>query len=184
MKPLTKQAGFTLIEIVISLTIIGLLGVLIVQVFFTTTRVNTKSELLNDIKQNGQFAIDTISRMIRNAQSVTTLCSPSGTTSSSVTLTHADGDSTILECVYDNAVTRIASSSAQMGTSEYVTSENLTLGGASCDDAAMSLQFYCISYPDQPSKITVNFRLSQKGTSTSTFEQASQEFQTMVNLRN
>jgi len=43
--------GFTLLEILISISIAASVSILIAQVFFTTSRTNTKTELLKDVKQ-------------------------------------------------------------------------------------------------------------------------------------
>lgn len=184
MSKTNHQRGFTLLEILISMTIIGGMGILIAQVFFSTTRVNTKTELLKDVKQNGQFAIDTMTRMLRNSSSVESTCSTAGTTAKSLTIANVNGDNTTLGCALTNGVTRIASTSASVSASEYLTSQNLTLGGTTCADNAMSLSFVCTSYADLPSKVTISFRLYQKGSPADQFEKASQLFQTTINLRN
>lgn len=178
-----KHAGFTLLETLITITIIGSIGVLIAQVFFTTTRSNTKTEVLKNAKQNGEYAIEIMERMIRSALRVTSVCSASGTTLTDLTIVNPNGNTTRLECMLDGAVTRIASTSAA-GTSEYITDSNVTLGGTTCDDPNNTLAFECTSFPDQPPKITVTFSLSQKGTPVDQFERANVTFQTSVSPRN
>ncbi len=161
-----KQNGFTLIETLISIGIIASVGILISQVFFTTTRVNTKTELLKDVKQNGEYAMEVVSRMIRNSSAID--CS---STPSSLGITNTDGTSTTLSCVQDVSVNRLASTSA---TVEYLTSSSTT---------CTSLSFTCTAYPDQPPKIMVQLSLSQKGTPVDQFEKASISFQTTVSPR-
>lgn len=166
-----KQNGFTLIETLISIGIIASVGILIAQVFFTTTRVNTKTELLKDVKQNGEYAMDVVSRMIRNSSAVD--CS---STPASLGITNSDGSSTTLGCAFDsdNSVNRLASTSA---TVQYLTSSNVTLG------TCTSLIFTCTSSTDQAPTIKVEFKLSQKGTPVDQFEKASVSFQTTVSPR-
>lgn len=177
-----KRSGFTLIELLVSVGIISLISVVIAQVFFTTTRSSVKIEITKDAKQNGNFAISSMERMIRNAHSVASVCSTSGTTTESLSLLDADGNTTTLGCMMENSVTRIASVSAS-GT-YYLTSDNVTLGGVTCSDVDMTLSFTCTSYPAQPSRIGISFTLSQVSGAPDSFEKASSTFQSTVNIRN
>lgn len=179
------KKGFTLLEILISITIAGAVGVLIAQVFFTTARSNTKTELLKDVKQNGEYAMGIMERMIRSALRVESTCSETGTTLSTIEILNPNGDITTFGCFLDPDanVTRIASTSAT-GVMEYLTSSNITIGGDTCADTDNSLSFVCTSYPDQPSKVTISFSLSQLGTPTDQFERASVLFQTTAAPRN
>lgn len=179
----THTSGFTLLEILISVTIAGAVGVLIAQVFFTTARTNTKTELLKDVKQNGEYAMGIMERMIRNSLRVESVCSDTGTTLTSIDIVNPNGDTTTFGCVLDSGTTRIASTSSS-ATTEYLTSNDVTIGGLTCADAANSLSFVCTSYPDQQTSVTVNFSLSQIGTPPDQFEQASVLFQTTATPRN
>jgi type II secretory pathway pseudopilin PulG len=182
-KTTTHTKGFTLLETLISIGIISTVGILIAQVFFATTRSNTKTEVLKDVKQNGEHAIEVISRMIRSSINVETTCLTTGSTLTSLDIRNQDGNITTIGCALDNSVTRVASTSATGVTPEFLTSSNVTLGGASCVDISQSLSFLCTSYPDQAPKIVVSFRLSQKGTPADQFEKASAVFQTTVSPR-
>lgn len=177
------QPGFTLLEILISVSIAGAMGLVIAQVFFATSRTNTKTELLKDVKQNGEFAVGIMERMIRNALTVSSTCSPTGTTLPSIDIVNANGDTTTFGCLADGAAMRIASDSAT-GTTEYLTSSNMTLGGASCADVDNSLSFVCTSTTDGPTSVTVSFSLSQIGVPTDQIDQASVLFQTTATPRN
>lgn len=173
-------AGFTLLEIIVVVSIIGLMGLLIAQVFFATTRANTKTELLKDIKQNGDFSMNLIGRMLRSSAKVTTTCAETGTAVTALTLTNPDGGSTTLGCALDGTVTRIASTSGTR--TDYLTSSNLTLGGADC--AGSSFRFVCTTLPDQATSVTIQFSLTQKGAPVDQFEKATTSFQSTVILRN
>lgn len=179
-----QDAGFTLLEIMITTAIMGIIGMLISQVFFTTTRVNTKTELLKDMKQNGQFAMDTISRMIRASVEINSTCASSGSPGSSIQITNPDGHMTTFGCLLDasTGATRIASTSAYSGLSDYLTSKNVTLSSSSC--ASASLAFTCTSSPDQPARVKVLYTLRQIGTPNDSFGTASQTFETTVSVRN
>ncbi|MBI5448716.1 prepilin-type N-terminal cleavage/methylation domain-containing protein [Candidatus Gottesmanbacteria bacterium] len=175
-----KKQGFTLLEIMVSIGIVAVVGVLISQVFFTTTRSNAKSEVLKNVKQNGDFSLERIYQLVRNATEVTSTCAEGGTSSSSITLTNPDGESTSLGCLLDGTVTRIASVSAS--TTEYLTDSALTLGGADCN--ASSLTFVCTMPAGQPATVAIIFSLAQKGTPPDQFDRASASFQTTAAIRN
>jgi prepilin-type N-terminal cleavage/methylation domain-containing protein len=180
--------GFTLLETLITVTIIGGVGILIAQVFFTTTKVNTKTELLKEVKQNGQYGIDTMSRMIRSStaiENIDTSCSSTGSVQKTITIKNPDGFYTTLGCLYSDSATRIASASGSTinANSEYLTSSNITLGGDGCDDADMTLKFTCTSYPDQAPSVVIQFSLSQKEASPDQFSRESTTFQTTVSPR-
>lgn len=175
------KKGFTLIELVIAVAIIAGLGTVLVQALFTTTRSSTKVERLTDVKQGGEYALNVIERMVRNARALTAACTEGGTAPTTfASITNPDGYETTFSCTLSGSVTRIASVSA-FGT-EYLTSSSVTLGGLTCD--ADSLVFYCTSVADVPKSVKVTFQLSQKGTPVDQFEKASTTFQTSVGLRN
>lgn len=183
--PPLGRKGFTLLEILISISIAATIGVLISQVFFTTTRSNTKTEILKEVKQNGDYALNIMERMIRNAIRVESTCAESGSTLSSLAILNPDGDTTTFGCTYSTtySVTLIASTSASAGT-EYLTSTGVTLGGTSCSDANNSLSFVCTSYSDQPPKVSVSFTVRQPGVPPDQSDQASMLFKTTATPRN
>jgi len=181
---LKREKGFTLIETLVAIGAIATVGVLITQVFFTTTRSNTKTEILKDVKQNGDYAAEVMTRMLRNSIKVNSACSPTGTPLTSLEIVNADGGVTRFECVFDSSVARIASTSALSGRSDFITSANVTLGGASCVDPVSSLQFTCVSNVDQPPQISLQFQLSQRRATAAQFEKASIQFETTVIPRN
>jgi len=179
VQSLQRQAGLSLIEIIISTGIIAIISVAIAQAMFTTTRTNTKTELLKDIKQNGDFTLGIMSRMIQNARSVVSPCSPGGSSATSLSIMNPDGATTTFTCSVDGAVFRIASVSGLQ--TDYLTSNNLTLLGANC--VASSLEFTCTSVVDAPSRVQITFTLTQQGTPVEQYEQSSASFQTSVNTR-
>jgi prepilin-type N-terminal cleavage/methylation domain-containing protein len=176
-----KQNGFTLLEMLITISVIAVIASLIVQVFFTTTRINTKTEVMKEVKQNGDFALDVMTRMIRNSTFISSACS--GGPLNTLNITNPDGQGTIFTCSPDaNNVLRIASQSAAVPLKfQYLTSSNVTLGtGAFC---GTYLQFTCTSSNDT-NKVTITFDLAQRGTPASLFEQARMPFKITVSTRN
>jgi prepilin-type N-terminal cleavage/methylation domain-containing protein len=182
--------GFTLLETLVAVSAIATVGILIAQVFFTTTRSNTKTELMKEVKQNGDYALELMTRMIQNSIAINSACTSAGTVLDTIDIKNADGNSTQFGCFLDNSVTpsvtRIASVSAVSNKRDSLSSTNVTLGGGSCAEVAgiPTLQFVCTSYVDQPPKITIRFRLSQRGTPVDQFELSSISFQSTVSPRN
>ena len=179
-----KQRGFTLLEILISVGILMIVAILIVQVLFTTTHVNTKTEYLSDAKQNGNFALENINRMVRSAQTIQTSCGFGVTSASSVLLTNPDNSLTTFECLSDGTRARIASVSGN-GVIVYLTAGNVTLstsGGATCDDS--SLVFSCPPASGIQNSLTFSFTLGHIGVAGSTYEVGTSSFQSTVFVRN
>lgn len=189
----TGQQGFTIIEILFALVILASMGIVLSQTFFTSTRSNTKEEILKEVKQNGDFALDTMERIIRNAKSLSSTCGSSN--QQSITVVNPDGGSTILGCQNDSdlsgSYTRIASTSAVTGslpkylTSTLVTTTYGNLGSGSCDDSTNNkFSISTTKSGTSPCNITINFTLYQRNNKTATFESANAQFQTTVVMRN
>ena len=166
-------------ELLVSISIIAILGTLIAQVFFTTLRTNTKTEILKELKQNGDVALETMQRLIQAARSVASACADTGTTSQTLAIVDDTGNTTTFGCVPDGTVTRIASTSAS-GV-EYLTNKTVTLG-ATCP--VTTLQFVCTGGGSASPSIKISFRLTQTGTTGVQFEQGQLQFQSSVSLRN
>ena len=171
--------GFTLLELMIAVAIIAGIGSVIAQAFFLTTKSNTKVEVLKDVKQNGDYAIAVMERMIRNSRSVTSSCA--GTATASLSIKNPDGASTTFGCLVDSSVTRLASTSGTR--TDYLTGTSVSLGGIDCTTAA--LLFTCSSVAAGQASVKISFTLSQKNAQTLDIaEQSQTQFQTSVNLRN
>lgn len=172
------RRGFTLLEMLISATIVSLVGGILAQTFFTMTRTNTKTERIKDVKQSGEFALEVMERMIRNARDVTSACT--GIPSDTISIRNADGGSTSFTCVLDNGTPRIASRSGTIV--DFLSSSSVTLGGSGC--AASSFSITCTTSGGRPGSIRIAFQLSQLGTPADQFERSSVSFGTTLQLRN
>lgn len=171
------KRGFTLMELLVSVGIIAIVGVVVAQSFFSVVRTNVKSERINAVKTDGDIALDVMSRMIRNAASVTSTCSSAGSTLSSLSIVNPDGLSTQFRCELDGAISRIASVGGTK--TEYLTGSNVTLG----PDCTGRLTFVCTSTSSQKNNIQILFTLAQPGTAVDQFEKASTSFQATVLTR-
>ena len=77
--PKKSQLGFTLIEALVVVLIIGVLGFMLSDLLTRTFRGSNKTQLIGSIKQNGQLALNTLDYTIRNSERV--ICPPSNTSS-------------------------------------------------------------------------------------------------------
>lgn len=74
-----RDIGFTLVEILVVIAIFAIVGTILVTVFANTLRGSNKSQILANIKQNGQAVLDTMDRTIREADNIVCV-TPSGDT--------------------------------------------------------------------------------------------------------
>lgn len=186
-----KQRGFTLLELLVAAGVISFLSVIITQVLFSSIHLNTKTEVIKELKQTGEITLGVISRMIQNAATITaTQCNASTDDPkqivTEITITGLDGGITTLECNDDevNGVSRIASVSA---STLYLTSSNVTLinnSGVSGCTNNQPLQFTCVGVGGVPTSINVSFRLRQKNLTATSYESAIETFQTTISVRN
>src|SRR5579871_2786504 len=98
--PHGEESGFTLIEVLVSISIIVVVGVIVASIVITTLRGSTKASVLSDVKQNGDYALSEMSRVIRGATSITNPippCNPSVTTNS-MTVTQLDNSQVTFDC--------------------------------------------------------------------------------------
>jgi Tfp pilus assembly protein PilW len=103
-----SAAGFTFIELLVSMSIMMLVGSMMLIVFFTTIKGKEKSQHLISLRQNGNFALSQMSRTIRQAEDA--ICSP---TDDSVTVTSPfDRQKTTFVCTDPATTAMIASRSA------------------------------------------------------------------------
>ena len=165
--------GFTLIEI---LVVIGLLGIIVAvgsNMFFTTLKSSTKSKILTVVKQNGDYTLTIMERLIRDSEKVIVnsdgvLCEAG---MNKLKVKRLDGSEIEFTCEGEGtADSLIASNSA-----------NLTSSEVKVD----SCSFDCFSQGDfYPQVVSIDFTLSQAVETTRLEEQAAVNFRTTVTTRN
>lgn len=179
IKSQKSKQGFTLIEMLVATTVLALIAAVVTQVFSLTTKSNTKTEVLKEVKQNGDFALELLTRLIRNAQSVTSPCSATGETTTSLTIKNPDGFFSTFSCKLNNNVWKIASSGGE--TDAYLTSDSVSLlqSGNQC-----GLTFVCKTIAGVAKNVKVSFGLQQRAGPPDPSASASANFGTSVILRN
>jgi len=164
-----KKNGFTLIEIMIVVGILGIIAVVGSGTFFSILRGSNKTKTLQMVKQNGDYAISVMERMIRNAR---VLINPTtNSTVSSITIKNPDGSTTIFSCGGNPAT--IASNGASLLSNEVRVNDCNNIFNVSVGQPGI-----------KPPAVKINFSLSPAVSSSKPEEQAEVNFQTTVTLRN
>lgn len=187
------RRGVTLVELLIVAGIFSLISVVIAQTFFTIMRSNTKMGSSQTVKDSGERAMEFVSRMVQNAQSIDVAAASCperptvGTVLDEIVLTNADNGQTTLKCLEQTVdgvlIARIASVSASQTV--YLTGTDVSLGSTTtntCTNHALS--FTCNSVGTIPAYITISYTVRQKDTSGSVAQSASSVFQSTVTVRN
>jgi prepilin-type N-terminal cleavage/methylation domain-containing protein len=149
-----SQSGFTLIEILVVVSLSVIITLAAAGLFFTTLISNSKKNVLTTIRDEGDYALSQMEFLLRNAVSLT--ANPTSPTDPVC----ATGMSTISLKSADNGITtlsvqnsKIASQSAAVGTPVYLTSTATQLSNLSfnCEQATQNYGTY----------VTISFTLQK-----------------------
>lgn len=113
-----KSNGFTLIEILVVIAILGILGFILTDILTQVLRGQNKINIVNRIKQNGQLVLDNLSNEIRSAEKVICVGKNTNNTGSSL------NDSIVI--FKSGNYTRFRFIPPTINTNGYFTSENFT----------------------------------------------------------
>lgn len=130
-----QEAGYTLIETLVVVFILGLVLVVGGNLFFSILKGGAKSEAVKEIKQNGDYALAVIERMTRNAKSAS--CG-----GGALAISNFDGSNTSFSCLSN----RVASGSA------YLTSTNVVASSCSFTCSGANPQLVTISFTLGPAE--------------------------------
>jgi len=159
----TDRQGYTLIEVMTVSGIMALLALTLISIFLATIRGGTKAQVVQQVHQNGDFALRTMARMVRVSDEV----SSCGT---SATLLNVDGETTLFSLEEDEGIDRIASNSSQF------------LTGLAAE--ASDLDFTCYDGDIGNQIVTIRFTLTAGGEDGSQVqEKLTQDFATSVSTR-
>lgn len=92
------NSGFTLIETLITISIVGVIGLMITDLMLRTLKGNTKTQLISQIKQNGQEAMFIIEQAVRFASPV--LCTAYDGSSRAIIAIKSQDNKTVRYMVY------------------------------------------------------------------------------------
>ncbi|HCR35776.1 hypothetical protein A2130_00635 [Candidatus Woesebacteria bacterium GWC2_33_12] len=110
--PPAVRRGFSLIEILVVISIFAVIGILTTRSIFLTIRGAKKSDSLVRVRENVNYAMGVMERQIRNAQSIDCVSS----TASIIYYTALEGVDSTISCVDDY----IASGSGRLTSSDIV----------------------------------------------------------------
>lgn len=167
LKYFKKNQGFTLMEILIVVTSLGLLSVVGSNLLFNSMFGSSKSETLKETKQNGEYALKVMEETIKNAFGYVSCF-----TNQSVTVKDKNSVQTTfsfqLDQSHDN-IGRIASNSSFL-TNDKVSVSNFSLS--------------CEQTPGVPLKVNISFSVSQAETTDRPERKAKYDFKSSVTMRN
>ena len=110
------QKGLSLIEILVSITVFTILGVLITNSIFLTLRSTNKSSSTIKIRDNVNYFLSIIQRQLRGAQTITNC--PNLDDTSIIEYVDENGDLGSFSCEISDGLGYIASESARLNTEE------------------------------------------------------------------
>lgn len=169
--PISDRSAFTLIELMVVVGVVGVLVVTASTVFLTVSRSQRNSEVVEELKQDGNATLTLMRRMIRHATEIS--CPPS-IPSTEITVTSPDGNDTSFICASNTEPTpdTIASSSANPVT---------------LIETSGQYQINCTNFVSScsSSEVTIDFQL-QAGTESTAlpYQQSTLNFSTSVSPRN
>lgn len=162
------RQGFSLIELLVVIVLIGIIGVIVSQVFVITIRSQGKSEVIKEMKQSGDHAMSVMESMVRNAVDIPE--SSCNTNTQSFSIVNPDGYTTTFDCSNPAGIASVGAQPLMLTSRKAVVS--------SC-----TFRVVCPSPATSPKYVFINFTLSQAGGALALEQQASEAFQSTVALR-
>lgn len=179
-------SGFTLVELLVSLSILAILSTAVVSSFVTTLGRSAKVKVLKDVETDGKYAIRVMERMIRAAEEIEGSCEAN---MSSLTIKNTDGGITEFNCNSLISGRRcLASNSANPANAACLISPGSQVA---IEEGRRVCRFDCSQGEAEgsttvgnPVRVGIDFKLKQSGTTTRVEEEAVLNFETTVTLRN
>jgi prepilin-type N-terminal cleavage/methylation domain-containing protein len=110
-----NKKGFSIIEILVVISIFAVIGVLTTSAVSLTLRGGKKSDSLVRVRENVNYSLAVIERQIRNSDVITTC---TGSPTSTISYTSLEGISTSFSCVTPGTSGYIASGSARLTSTD------------------------------------------------------------------
>lgn len=178
-----RNDGFTLIELIVVISIVAVIAALVTGVLFSALRGSSKTNVLADVKENGNYVLSVIGRTLRFAKSFegvstdgtvfTTSCA-AGTKYKAVKITSFDSGDIEFSCT---ETTITSNGTPLLNASLVVLNQSIPQSLDRCS-------FTCIQNGSDYPTIGVQFLLTDRNTSTLVENKAALFFQSSVTLRN
>lgn len=126
-----RQQGYTLIELLLYLAITSVLLASLTAFFAMTLSVRTKNESINEVNQQGQLVMDSILQTVRNADSITVPATGFTTGTTTLAMTTAAINPTVISLSGATLQIKEGSSTAVALTNSRVIVSGLTIKNVS-----------------------------------------------------
>lgn len=170
---LSHTAGFTLIEMIVAISILGIVSLIGTGLLFTSLSSSGKAEIDKEVRQNGNYALSVMEGLIISSKNIACPTPPAANASKEIDVTDINGQLTQFICD-DSADHKISSVSASAGTF-VLTATNV---------AVTNCNFTCATTVGNPTTVGIGFSVSQVGSSGRPNEKSSASFETQVSARN
>ncbi|HZQ29661.1 MAG TPA: type II secretion system protein [Patescibacteria group bacterium] len=178
---LNNQKGYTLLELLAVMIVMAAVGLIVATILVSSLRGSNKTNVIDTVRENGNYTIQQMSKMIEFAQSFqgvsttgtsySSACTVPSTHYSYIKITSFDNGQTIFSCNMTSNPKTIASNSASFINTKDVSVVDCYL---TCTRNNLS----------QSPTIGINFTLSQNSQSAFFEKKASIVFGTSVVIRN
>ena len=162
IKQFSIKKGFTVVEMLVSIAILGLVVVSATSIFFVTLKAKNKIKSAMAIKQKGSYALMIMARTIKGAKEVVACLG------NRITVVDYDGDQTVFTCDQTNG--RILNNGDILVAVDDLVNGQLTGCSFGWDQTV------------EPNVVTISFTLTA-GASETSLDYARQDFQETVSLR-
>jgi len=162
-----RQRGFTLVELLVVVAVFAFLGLLLTNSLFSILKSNVKAELIKEIRQNGSFALDVMTKKLTGGLNPECRVDDH----SQVEFTDASGEIITFSCEA-NAYIASKSATATIPLTDSTGKFKLSDCSFTCEEKG--------TYQ----KVKISFILSQAGEPTRREELASQSFSKVILIRN
>jgi len=173
-KTALRQSAFTLIELLVTAGLTALIMMAVTSLFITFLMTATKNRLSQSVRESGSSAMSKMIELLRNANSIASVCTAEGASMESLAIIGQDGLTTTLQQLDD----KIASSSAENG--DYF----LTQSAGGEEDHLHDLIFTCYDTELGPKYVAISFTLTTGNDIENSPTSSSLDFRSGVSLRN